>query len=449
MGARCEANSTFAKIAHTKPDFRAFFTERDFALGAHAPSVYDLNMKTFPIMLTLQDKSAVVIGAGSVGLRRVQALQDAGANVTLITGAGAKLDQANKPDCKIIESDYTLELIENADIVFACTDSSAVNSQISADARERKILVNAADQNDDCDFFMPAVHRDEDIVIAIGTGGKAPAATGLLKRRIQKALPERMGEFVSLIDQYRTELKKTEPDLQKRMDIMKALCDEETLEEYRTGKHRALRFRYSLAISGQLPSQRSTEPDKIETSNYPYWETTKLVLLGAILIAGLFAGVSAWLGSESSKSIVRAGHGILALAGLMLFWSAAFFGIKYLRTARKLRDKNPQTILKPGLSLEALDIRCKRMLRGALVLLSAAISLGAYSALAGISSNWLASSIAYPKIALSVLGWAVAVIACASTFSRNFKGKRTAIFTIVSTIIITAIAVIVAVMNFR
>ena len=41
-------------------------------------------MKTFPIMLNMDDRIAVVVGGGPVGLRKVRSLRRAGAQVKLV-----------------------------------------------------------------------------------------------------------------------------------------------------------------------------------------------------------------------------------------------------------------------------------------------------------------------------------------------------------------------------
>ncbi|MGA2266700.1 MAG: NAD(P)-dependent oxidoreductase, partial [Phycisphaerae bacterium] len=121
-------------------------------------------MKTFPILLNLRGRRVVVVGGGPVGLRRARALAEAQAQVTLVDPAAA----ADAAGVTVVRQPYRKELLEGAFLVFACTDDHAVNRQIAADARAAGAMINAADQPDDCDFFLPAVWKDGDVVVAVG-----------------------------------------------------------------------------------------------------------------------------------------------------------------------------------------------------------------------------------------------------------------------------------------
>ena len=195
-------------------------------------------MKTLPIMLTLAGRRVVVIGAGPVALRKVRSLAQAGAEVTLVAervGEGADLAGA-----ELVVGRYRPELLAGATLAFACTDDPAVNARIAADARAAGALVNCADQPDDCDFFMPAVVRDGDVVAAIGTGALAPALTVELKQAIADALPERVGEFAAALGQLRTKVRAEIDDAARRGDILRTLAGARGYEAFLAGGEEAL-----------------------------------------------------------------------------------------------------------------------------------------------------------------------------------------------------------------
>ncbi len=163
-------------------------------------------MRAFPIMLDLRDRQVVVVGGGPVGLRKARSALDAGAKVRLIA---PELSETPGPHerLEVVREPYRAERLDGALLVFACTNHAGVNRHIASDARRRGILVNAADQPDDCDFHMPAVVRAGDVVAAAGTGGACPALAAELKRYIADALPERIGEFAAALRALRDELK--------------------------------------------------------------------------------------------------------------------------------------------------------------------------------------------------------------------------------------------------
>lgn len=193
-------------------------------------------MKTFPIMLKLQDRLAVVIGGGQVGLRKVRALQRAGAKVRLVASSlSDKADNVEKTSLDGVDirrQQYSSELLEGAFLVFACTDSSELNAQIADDARKIGAIVNAADQPEDCDFFLPAVAADRDIVVAVGTGGASPALAAKLKDYISAALPRHVGEFAAALADAREQLAELVADPARRMEIMRRLAEDDIFEEF-------------------------------------------------------------------------------------------------------------------------------------------------------------------------------------------------------------------------
>lgn len=188
-------------------------------------------MKTYPVMLNLSGRLVAVIGAGNVGMRKVCSLCDAGANVRLI--AGKNFSPVHYlPSCvELIEEEFNLEnsaaMLEGCCLVFACCNDQKTNSEVTAAARKLGIWANAADQPADCDFFCPAVIRNGEVTIAIGTGGNAPSLSAELKNFIVRNLPGNMGAFAESVGRIRNELKASCNDAAKRQAAMKKISSEE------------------------------------------------------------------------------------------------------------------------------------------------------------------------------------------------------------------------------
>ena len=187
-------------------------------------------MRTYPIMLDLRGRATVVVGGGAVGLRRATSLHRAGARVTLVTKDAAR--KAPPADVRVLRGAYCPEQIAGAFLVLACTDDNALNASIARDARDIGALVNVADQPEDCDFFLPAVLSDGDVVVAIGTGGASPGLAADLKRQIAAVVPQRVGRFAAALAEIRKELKSLVPDTASRAKIMKLLSSETAYEEF-------------------------------------------------------------------------------------------------------------------------------------------------------------------------------------------------------------------------
>jgi precorrin-2 dehydrogenase/sirohydrochlorin ferrochelatase len=187
-------------------------------------------MKTYPIMMDVRNKKAVVIGAGSVGRRKVVSLHQAEAVVTLVDPELP--DSLDLPPVTMLKEPYSPEQLEGAAMVFVCTDNRELNAQVARDARLAGAIVNAADQNEDCDFFAPATIHDGDVVVAIGTGGASPALSSLLRRILTDAVPENIGQFAALLSDIRTELRTRLDTHEKRGAALKRLVTRETIEAF-------------------------------------------------------------------------------------------------------------------------------------------------------------------------------------------------------------------------
>jgi siroheme synthase-like protein len=181
-------------------------------------------------MMDVRDKRVVVIGAGSVGQRKVVSLHQAQANVTLVDPELP--DSLDLPPVTMLAEPYRREHLEGAAMVFVCTDDRELNARVARDARDAGAIVNAADQNEDCDFFAPATIHDGDVVVAIGTGGASPALSALLKGILKTALPENIGQFAELLSTIRAELRTRLDTHEARGAVLKRLVSRETIEAF-------------------------------------------------------------------------------------------------------------------------------------------------------------------------------------------------------------------------
>jgi siroheme synthase-like protein len=172
-------------------------------------------------------------------VRKAQALLHVGAKVRVID---PRIDPGQDlAGMEIFCQPYSSDLLAGAMLVFACTDDADLNARIARDARAGGALVNVADTPGECDFYLPAAIWDGDVVVAIGSGGSAPAMSAWLKRRIGAVLPQRLGAFAEAIELVRAELRAELTDGPRRMEIMKQLVCDRTYEEFLRGGVEALR----------------------------------------------------------------------------------------------------------------------------------------------------------------------------------------------------------------
>jgi precorrin-2 dehydrogenase/sirohydrochlorin ferrochelatase len=151
-----------------------------------------------------------------------------------LTPALAGLARAGRIDH--IPGDYDKGLLEGAFLVIGATDDRAVNERIFRDARKRGVLANIVDDPERCDFILPALCRQGDLVITVATAGKSPA----LAKKLRKELEERYGPEYETLLKIMGELRGKIIDRGEGSDenrkLFETLVDSDILEQIRKGK---------------------------------------------------------------------------------------------------------------------------------------------------------------------------------------------------------------------
>jgi uroporphyrin-III C-methyltransferase / precorrin-2 dehydrogenase / sirohydrochlorin ferrochelatase len=136
-----------------------------------------------PVFHDLRGARVLVIGAGAVGARKIDALLAGGARVTVVAKefSSAVEERAARGELTAIHGTFRTEYLEDMEFVFVATPDRALNRRVSTEARRRRIPVNVADSPEECTFLLPAVVRGDEFTAAISTGGKNPGAAKALR----------------------------------------------------------------------------------------------------------------------------------------------------------------------------------------------------------------------------------------------------------------------------
>jgi len=182
-------------------------------------------MGKYPILLKMAGRRAVLIGAGSVAVRKAQPLLDAGARLVVVA---EHIDDilttlCHKTSSRLIKGAYSKDYLVGASLVIAATDNHALNKRIYDDCQELEILCNIVDKPEFCDFFVPAVVKRGDLQIAVSTDGNCPAYAGHIRKKLEKIFTDDHARFVQELGAIRKRIISNTPDTADRKAVLGAL----------------------------------------------------------------------------------------------------------------------------------------------------------------------------------------------------------------------------------
>lgn len=166
-------------------------------------------MDYLPIFMRLQQQPCLVVGAGSVAVRKISLLLRAGGNVSIIAekigNEAQQLQAENKVQISIKK--FTETDAEGFALIVAATNDKTSNSQIAAAAKRLNIPVNVVDCLALCSFIFPAIIDRSPVVAAVSSSGHSPVLARILKSKIQTLIAPAFGELADLVAQFRTQVK--------------------------------------------------------------------------------------------------------------------------------------------------------------------------------------------------------------------------------------------------
>ena len=162
----------------------------------------------YPTLLNIHGKLCVVIGGGVVALRKVRALLDCGAKVTVVSPTLypglAQLAEAGR--ISPIRREFKPGDLAGAVVAIAATDEREINQKVSDEARDRGVLVNVVDSSEQSDFIIPSFFRQGDLTIAVSTAGMSPALAKKIRTKLEGLFGEEFALVLSIIGDVRSAL---------------------------------------------------------------------------------------------------------------------------------------------------------------------------------------------------------------------------------------------------
>ncbi|WP_179953185.1 precorrin-2 dehydrogenase/sirohydrochlorin ferrochelatase family protein [Desulfobotulus mexicanus] len=190
---------------------------------------------SYPVFLNIKDLPCLVVGGGRVGLRKTLGLVDAGARVRVIEPRPSEnlLEMEKNGQVQIKAAEFVPEDLGGMRLVFAATQKAEVNALVAQEAGKLGIWCNIADDPSGSDFFLPALVKRGDLMLAISTGGKSPALARKLRMDLEKIFDAAYLPFLELMGRLREILLAEGHDPEGHRDLFRSLVEGPLLEYIR------------------------------------------------------------------------------------------------------------------------------------------------------------------------------------------------------------------------
>jgi len=163
-------------------------------------------MDFLPIFIDVKGCLCLVVGGGEVAQRKASVLLEAGATIKAVAPefSGAF---ANLPGVECIMERFQPDHLNGTVLVIAATDDSAVNQDVSREARARNIPVNVVDNPDLCTFIMPSILDRSPLMVAFSSGGASPVLARMLRGKLETMIPQGYGRLTAFCARLRNTVK--------------------------------------------------------------------------------------------------------------------------------------------------------------------------------------------------------------------------------------------------
>jgi uroporphyrin-III C-methyltransferase/precorrin-2 dehydrogenase/sirohydrochlorin ferrochelatase len=152
-------------------------------------------MDHLPIFLQLRAVPVLVVGGGRIAQRKIELLRRVGARITVVAPelTAALAQQAAAGALEHLKARFAPEHLEGAQLVIAATNLKTLNTSVSQAARARVLPVNVVDDPELSTFYFPAIVDRAPLIVAIGSGGRAPVLARWVREQIEALLPATLG----------------------------------------------------------------------------------------------------------------------------------------------------------------------------------------------------------------------------------------------------------------
>lgn len=194
-------------------------------------------MDYLPLFFDLRNQTCLLVGGGTIALRKARLLDKAGARIRVVAPeiSNGLRQIVEDRGGELIAGDYQPTYLDGVVLVISATDNSTVNEQIAKDCRARNLPVNVVDSPALCSVIMPAIVDRSPLIVAASSGGEAPVLARMVRARLESWLPGNWGHLAKLASRYRNTVKHRFLDTEQRRRFWESVLEGPVFESVMAG----------------------------------------------------------------------------------------------------------------------------------------------------------------------------------------------------------------------
>ena len=127
-------------------------------------------MNFLPISINITNKTILIIGGGRIACHKIQFLSQFTSKIKVV--AENVDDKIKNAGYEFIEKSYEDTDLQDAFLIYACTNIKELNQRVKDDAENYGILCNVVDNPALCDFVSPAILKRGIYTVACSSNGQ-------------------------------------------------------------------------------------------------------------------------------------------------------------------------------------------------------------------------------------------------------------------------------------
>lgn len=214
-------------------------------------------MPLYPVNLNVKNRYCLVVGGGEVALRKVYALLEFGALVCVVSPEVRKeiAKLAGEQKIELRQRGYLEADMLSMFLVFAATNDQVVQAEVAKDSRKHHVLLNSADNPEECDFQVPAHFHRGNFQIAISTGGGSPAFSRMVRQELESYFGDEYQYAVCLLGLIREQIVSRSRSSEENKKVLNSVLQEGIVQCIKEGDWHKLQNVLTMHLPDEVEAE--------------------------------------------------------------------------------------------------------------------------------------------------------------------------------------------------